>query len=114
MLFDQTRASDLTGRWRVGDEFIIVMPETNREAALQAAERIRLAVESTSAQLPLPATISIGLAAYPGDGTTREALLNRAEEANGLAKRRGKNQIAYIEEPPDEPEDDESDELQSE
>jgi diguanylate cyclase (GGDEF)-like protein len=114
LLADQTRGSDLTVRWRVGDEFIIAMPETSRDAALQAAERIRLAVESASAQLPIPATISIGVAAYPDDGTTRETLLNRAEAANARAKSRGKNQIALIEEPPDEPEDDAPDERQSE
>lgn len=95
LLQDQTRGSDLTVRWRVGDEFIIVMPETNRDAALQAAERIRRAVEITSAQLPLPATISIGIAAYPGDGITVEVLLDRAELANALAKSRGKNQVAF-------------------
>jgi diguanylate cyclase (GGDEF)-like protein len=114
LLADQTRGSDLTVRWRVGDEFIIAMPETSRDAALQAAERIRLAVERASVQLPIPATISIGVAAYPDDGTTRETLLNRAEAANARAKSRGKNQIALIEEPPDEPEDDEPDELRSE
>lgn len=102
LLADQTRSSDLTVRWRIGDEFIIAMPETNREAALQAAERIRLAVVQAAAVLPIPATISIGVAAYPDDGTTDVSLLNRAEIANAIAKSRGKNQIAFIPDPPEE------------
>ena len=71
---------------------------------MQAAERIRRAVEIASAHLPLPATISVGVVAYPDDGTTRETLLDRAEAANILAKSRGKNQIAFIDAPPDEAE----------
>ncbi|MFN8513330.1 MAG: diguanylate cyclase [Chloroflexia bacterium] len=102
LLADQTRSSDLTVRWRIGDEFIIAMPETNRDAALQAAERIRLAVVQAAAVLPIPATISIGVAAYPDDGTTDVSLLNRAEIANALAKSRGKNQIAFLPDPPEE------------
>jgi diguanylate cyclase (GGDEF)-like protein len=102
LLADQTRGSDLTVRWRVGDEFVIAMPETNRDAALQAAERVRLAVSRASAQLPIPATISVGVAAFPDDGTTDASLLNRAEAANALAKSRGKNQIAFIPDPPEE------------
>lgn len=106
LLADQTRSSDLTVRWRIGDEFIIAMPETNRDAALQAAERIRLAVVQAAAVLPIAATISIGVAAYPDDGTTDVSLLNRAEIANALAKSRGKNQIAFIPDPPEEESDD--------
>jgi diguanylate cyclase (GGDEF)-like protein len=101
LLADQTRGSDLTVRWRVGDEFIIAMPETNRAAAVQAAERVRVAVARASAVLPIPATISIGVAAYPDDGTTGESLLARAEAANALAKSRGKNQYAFIPDPPE-------------
>lgn len=101
LLADQTRGSDLTVRWRVGDEFVIAMPETNRDAALQAAERIRLTVSRASAHLPIRATISIGVAAYPDDGTTHESLLARAEAANALAKSRGRDQIAFIADPPE-------------
>lgn len=100
LLAGETRGSDLTVRWRVGDEFIVAMPETNREAALQAAERVRAMVAQATSEMPFPATISIGVAAFPDDGTTAEALIERAGEANALAKRRGRNQIAFIEEPP--------------
>ncbi len=99
LLVEETRGSDLTVRWRVGDEFVVAMPETTRAAALQAAERIRAAVVRTSSVLPMPATVSIGVAAFPDDGTTSEMLLERAELANTLAKRLGKNQIAFLAEP---------------
>ena len=101
LLVAETRGSDLTVRWRVGDEFVIAMPETTRDAAVQAAERIRAAVALATGQLPIPATISIGVAAFPDDGTTDEALLERAGAANALAKQRGRNQIAFITDPPD-------------
>ena len=99
------RKMDVKARYG-GDEYIIAMPETNRDAALQAAERIRLAVVQAAAVLPIAATISIGVAAYPDDGTTDVSLLNRAEIANALAKSRGKNQIAFIPDPPEEESDD--------
>lgn len=96
LLAAETRGSDLTVRWRVGDEFIVAMPETTRAAAVQAAERIRAAVAGSAADAPIRATVSIGVAAFPDDGTTAEALLARAEAANALAKRLGKNQIAFL------------------
>ena len=102
LLVEETRGSDLTVRWRVGDEFVVAMPETTRAAALQAAERIRAAVVRASASLPLPTTVSIGVAAFPDDGTSDAMLLARAEQANALAKRLGKNQIAFIAEPVEE------------
>ena len=102
LLIEETRGSDLTVRWRVGDEFVVAMPETTRAAALQAAERIRAAVVRASGDLPLPATVSIGVAAFPDDGTISAMLLARAEQANALAKRLGKNQIASIAEPVEE------------
>lgn len=93
LLARTTRASDLTARWRSGDEFIIALPETTRAAAGLLAERIRMAVERLSDQLPMPVTVSIGVAAFPDDATTIEGLLNRVEKANGLAKSLGKNQV---------------------
>ena len=92
----ETRASDLAVRWRKGDEFVVVLPETTPEAAAEIAERIRLAIPNTSASLPAAATISVGIATFPADGETRDELILQAEVANRRAKRLGKNRIAFV------------------
>ena len=93
LLVRATRASDLIARWRSGDEFIAALPETGREPACQLAERIRAAVEQLSRELPLPVTVSIGVAGFPDDAIVVDELLARVEAANQRAKSAGKNRI---------------------
>ena len=100
VLTRETRGGDLAVRWRTGDEFVVALPETTREAAVQAAERIRQALPQATEHLSGPSTISIGVAAFPHDGQTREELLARAERANRRAKRLGKNRISFAESDP--------------
>lgn len=104
VLMRETRGGDLAVRWRTGDEFVVALPETTREAAVQAAERIRRALPQASEHLPGPSTVSIGVAAFPHDGQTREELLARAEQANRRAKSLGKNRISFAESEPESPE----------
>ncbi|HEY8599439.1 MAG TPA: diguanylate cyclase [Thermomicrobiales bacterium] len=92
----ETRASDLAIRWRKGDEFIVVLPETTAAAAAEVAERIRLAIPNTAASLPATATISVGIATFPADGETRDELVQQAEVANRRAKQLGKNRVAFV------------------
>lgn len=101
VLSRETRGGDLAVRWRTGDEFVVALPETTREAAVQAAERIRLALPQAAERLSGPSTVSIGVAAFPYDGETREELLARAERANRRAKRLGKNRISFAESDPE-------------
>lgn len=101
VLTRETRGGDLVVRWRTGDEFVVALPETTREAAVQAAERIRQALPQATERLSGPATVSIGVAAFPYDGQTREELLARAERANRRAKRLGKNRISFAESDPE-------------
>ena len=95
LLMRETRASDVVVRWRSGDEFIVALPETDRHAAHLMAERIRRAAQLLSDQLPLPVTVSIGIAAFPDDATTIDELLSRVADANQQAKQGGKNQVAF-------------------
>ena len=95
LLMRETRASDVVVRWRSGDEFIVALPETDRHAAQLMAERIRRAAQLLSDQLPLPVTVSIGIAAFPEDATTIDELLTRVADANQQAKQGGKNQVAF-------------------
>jgi diguanylate cyclase (GGDEF)-like protein len=87
------RGGDFLARWRMGDEFLLIMPGTPVEGAVVVGERVRSAVELESQTWPLPVTISAGLAAYPGHGESMSDLLVQAEEAKNTAKASGKNQV---------------------
>ena len=82
-----------------GEEFTILLPETGREGALAIAERIRAGVATREISLaPRPgtvrATISIGVATFPDDGTTREELLDASDTALYRAKLSGQNSVS--------------------
>jgi two-component system, cell cycle response regulator len=89
-----TRVFDSIARYG-GEEFVVVMPGASVDDATQAAERLRVAVESTplvwqqGGQCRL--TISIGVACNGGRTITAEALLHAADQALYEAKRAGRN-----------------------
>jgi diguanylate cyclase (GGDEF)-like protein len=87
------RPGDFIGRWRMGDEFVIILPRTNIEQAGMVAERLRKAIEKTSKAWPYPVTISVGVAYHPKHGDTTNQLLEAAETALRKAKAAGKNRI---------------------
>ena len=78
------RASDVPARYG-GDEFAVILPDTDREAAWQAAQRILEALSERAYQSPdrSPVSIgcSIGVAAYPADGRTAQDLIAQADAA---------------------------------
>lgn len=89
------RESDLFGRLG-GEEFAILLPETDLEQAVAIADRLReaIAVPTTQhdAANPTPAaSVSIGVAQVGLDETTIEAGLHRADEALYAAKKAGRN-----------------------
>jgi diguanylate cyclase (GGDEF)-like protein len=89
------READFLARWRVGDEFLILLPGINYESAGIIAGRLCQAVEMASQVWVLPETISIGVAVYPQDGVTLTELLKVAEIGLSTAKRDGKNQVFH-------------------
>ncbi len=96
------RSVDLVARLG-GEEFVVVMPETNLAAAAVAAERLRHAVAAEpfllrDSGIALPVTISIGVAATEHGGETVDTLLKRADEALYAAKNGGRNRV--VTEPP--------------
>jgi diguanylate cyclase (GGDEF)-like protein len=90
---DNLRPTDFVARWRVGDEFIVILPDTAIEGARIIGERFRIAVKEASRSWRFPVTISIGIASYPTHGEYVETLIDKAEAANKCAKTQGKNQI---------------------
>lgn len=93
LLSSHLRPGDFIARWRVGDEFLVILPMATSDGALVVAERLRAAVESISKQWELPVTISLGIATYPSRGTTVDELLSAVEKAAKHSKEHGKNQV---------------------
>jgi two-component system cell cycle response regulator len=92
-----TRGIDLACRYG-GEEFVVVMPETDPELAYSVAERLRKSIEVTPIDISrapgrISITISIGIAASEGEDDTAEALLRRADQALYSAKRNGRNRV---------------------
>jgi diguanylate cyclase (GGDEF)-like protein len=94
-LVQRLRPTDFVARWLCGDEFLAILPGSSGEAAQQAAERLRAAVQREYMEAPIPATISVGIAVYPADGSTPDGLVARAISYSGEAKRAGKNRIFH-------------------
>jgi two-component system cell cycle response regulator len=91
------RNIDLACRYG-GEEFVVVMPETDATVAGLVAERIRRRIATEPFQIQqgtkaLDVTISIGLAALGNAGDTAAAMLKRADTALYRAKRDGRNRV---------------------
>ena len=91
-----TRGVDLACRLG-GEEFLIIMPDTDRSLAWQVGERVRECVASQAFRIgqgqEIWVTASVGLATWDGAEDTSEALFKRADNALYAAKRGGRNQV---------------------
>ena len=91
----QVRSIDLIGRFG-GDEFILLLMETNAEDALSAAERIRQHIAAAPIETekgPLAITVSMGIAHLGTDCLDLVTLISRADSALYQAKNAGRNQV---------------------
>jgi diguanylate cyclase (GGDEF)-like protein len=94
VLRETLRDIDVSGRWG-GEEFLIVLPGTTLEGAVEAAERIRTAfaaLELESGDAAPRMTASFGVAGFVA-GAEAHQLVRAADEALYEAKRRGKNRV---------------------
>ncbi len=96
------RDIDIPARYG-GEEFVLILPETSYDHAKVVAERIRGTVfekpfrnESTGEELHI--TVSIGIAAFPGDAKGREELIMRSDQALYFAKKEGRNRVCRYDE----------------
>lgn len=86
------REVDFFGRYG-GEEFVILMPETDAQSALGVLDEVRKALEATAfhyRQEPLTVTVSIGMAQF-AEGETGEQVFGRADRALYSAKAAGRN-----------------------
>lgn len=94
-LKQQLRNVDMVFRYG-GEEFLIILSNTGREAAAQVGERLRFAVmelQCLNAGQPIEVSISLGCASLlPGESS--ESLLRRADNALYIAKREGRNRLS--------------------
>src|SRR4029434_6813526 len=98
LIKNKIRDIDVAARYS-GEEFVLILPETERMGAYLVAERIRREIERHFVRRevdgkPIQMTLSIGISKYPDDATLGERLMARAEEALYQAKARGANSVA--------------------
>jgi len=92
-LRDHIRHPDMAGRYG-GEEFLILLPNSDSKAAAEQASRLCRQVRETDIQVDgntLALTISIGIAQFRNGEDTWETLLNRADKAMYEAKTEGRD-----------------------
>lgn len=97
LLHDTFRQSDTAGRYG-GEEFVVILPETEMVAAQQKLESLRELVASTPILLAtsgeeVQVTISAGLATFPQDGESTAELFALADDRMFQAKEEGRNRV---------------------
>ncbi|PKM61798.1 MAG: hypothetical protein CVU99_01785 [Firmicutes bacterium HGW-Firmicutes-4] len=94
-LFKATiRAADLIGRWG-GEEFLLILPDTDGLAAMALAETIRQRVNEKHFLEQEHISISLGVAVFSDDDTVH-SIIYRADQALYQAKKTGKNQVCQM------------------
>ena len=98
LLLQRLRQSDVIGRYG-GEEFVIILPDTDLAAAVHVANNLRQAVATkdvinrTSGEKMGRITLSVGVAEYL-DGETESQIIERADAALYTSKHNGRNQVA--------------------
>jgi diguanylate cyclase (GGDEF)-like protein len=97
VLSENLRPGDFVARWRTGDEFMVILPNTSTQGAKVVGERFCAAIREVSKKWLFPTSISIGIATYPKHGEHVHALVDVAEMANKKAKDAGKDRVVLVE-----------------
>lgn len=90
---ESIREIDIAGRYG-GEEFSVVLPETDLQGAFMAAERIRLAAQEADIQAydhTVKITVSVGVATFPEGGDSLDGIIDNADWALYRAKSMGRN-----------------------
>ena len=86
------RASDFASRYG-GEEFLLLLPDTDRRGAVEVAEKLRRAIERTELRDVGSITASFGIATLPDDAAEPDQLIRKADRALYAAKARGRNRV---------------------
>jgi diguanylate cyclase (GGDEF)-like protein len=92
------RKIDTSARYG-GDEFVVLLPETDPTGAYVLAEKIRLGVADLKVEVSgsvLQPSVSIGVVSYPEDGATSDELMITADTSMYRSKRAGKNRVTGV------------------
>ena len=95
VILSGVRQIDTAARYG-GDEFVVLLPETDPTGAFVLAEKIRLGVNAIAIELPGASprpSLSIGVVSYPDDGRTADELIISADGAMYASKRAGKDRV---------------------
>ena len=92
-ILNNIRESDKFGRWG-GEEFMLILPETNKEEAIKLAEKLRNAIASYIFKDVSKVTVSVGVTTFNADDT-KEELIKRVDNALYKAKEDGRNRIQF-------------------
>jgi diguanylate cyclase (GGDEF)-like protein len=95
-----TRETNIAARVG-GEEFVVLLPDTDKEAAMLVAERIRVAVARmviplSNDKTTLNVTVSAGVSAFPAHGETLEEVVQAADKALYESKRNGRNRVTLF------------------
>lgn len=98
MITQGVRQIDTAARYG-GDEFVVLLPETDPTGAFVLAEKIRLGVHAMPIEIPVDVprpSLSIGVVAYPDDGRSADELIISADGAMYTSKRAGKDRVTGV------------------
>jgi len=101
LLKENSRGTDVVARFG-GEEFIVLMPDTDKNNASRYADKIRKVIEEypfkhREKQPSGYVSVSGGVAAFPFDGNSLSAVIRRADESLYEAKRSGRNRVTRYE-----------------
>jgi len=100
-LAETVRNTDVVARWG-GEEFLVILPDTDKEGAWKAAEKVREALSKHTfhdedGQEIESVTLSGGIATFPDDGRQQSELIGAADDALYQAKKAGRNRVIRTE-----------------
>lgn len=87
------RETDVFGRWG-GEEFLLILPKTNKDEAISIATRIKNIIEEHKFEYILQVTVSIGVSVY-NQSIKKEIFLKDVDDALYKAKSTGRNRVEY-------------------